>query len=249
MVTEDGNYEIQPSHEQTFRIPIPGLDQLNPRDITVPRMQLVQPTSQITGALQHLGEWYNTATGEFHPFLEAVFCGVKLSRVVFPEVYTPDNSVECSSPDSIRPYAEHVGKMVRGVVIRDDCKTCPLAQFGEDEQTGKPIRPACDQVYVYAAVLASDWGPFSMALRGSAAPEGKRLNYLLQTFGYGLIVKVESVQKEGGRGTYFIPKFSPAGNTPADLQAHVTAILGGTYQSSEAGYTTDGPEASDDIPF
>jgi len=241
--------EITGPSGQPFRLPVPGLDSLTNRDVTVPRMQLVQPTSQIDNALKHAGEWYNTATGEFMELITAVFCGVKISRVVFPEVYTPDNNVECSSPDAIRPYPEHLGTTVRGVIIQDDCKACPLAQFGEDPETGKAIRPVCDQVYVYAGVDSETWSPFSMALRGSAAPEAKRLNYLLQTFGYGIKVEVGTVQKTGGRGTYFIPKFTPAGRTPEDLQAHVTGILGGTYTPPETGYGRDESEAKDDIPF
>src|SRR5215468_9511966 len=77
-----------------------GMEVLGPEDLIIPRLSLVQPTSQIDGV--EAGKFYMNLTGEEFDQVEAVFLKVTKGRVYFA-----DDAVErkpvCGSSDRIKP--------------------------------------------------------------------------------------------------------------------------------------------------
>lgn len=228
---------------------VSGIENMEAADMLIPRLQIVQPTSTMEGALENLGSYYNTALAEFYDGVQAVVVGWKQNRVVFPDVYQQDNEVECSSPDAIKPYDEHVGKFVRGIEIFPDtmCAQCPLGKFGEDAN-GKPIRPACDLVYVYACIDANTGMPFSMSLRGSASSEAKKLNFMIRSFGFSTVIQFGTKQMKGARGVYFVPQFQLVGPAPDVILELARKNARSLSQQSGSEYAPSNGEAQGDVP-
>ena len=199
---------------------------LDANDVVLPRLQLVQPTSSsITDGDKHIGEWFNSTTGEFFKSLNVVIVGARATRVMFPAVYQPDNAILCSSPDAIRPSPDFVGMLVGGTNIPERCSECPFSMWTENEQTGKGVPPACSVGYLYAGLTANEKPmPFSMNLRGSAMTEAKRLNFMLMTSGVGIVIEVSSQKKAGQRGNYYIPQFKAVDKTSPELIAKATGL-------------------------
>src|SRR5437773_6593411 len=77
-----------------------GLEALGPEDLIIPRLSLVQPTSQIDGV--EAGKFYMNLTGEEFDQVEAVFLKVTKGRVYFAEETTERKPV-CGSSDRIKP--------------------------------------------------------------------------------------------------------------------------------------------------
>lgn len=217
-----------------------GMNNLQEQDLVIPRIMLVQPTSTMEGAFQHIGQWYNNVTNEFIDVIEACFVGVKFNRVVFPVTYDPNNTVECSSPDAIAPYPEHVGSVVRGVTIQDTCDDCPLSKWDRDED-GKPVKPPCDLVYVYGCFDAQTGMPFSLSLRGSATFEAKKVNYLMKQFGLSTTILMQSKQNQGQRGTYFTPQFSKANPTPDYLMDIIRSNIAQVVAGAQGDFVPTDP--------
>jgi hypothetical protein len=199
-------------------VPYNPFSNLSTEDIVLPRLQLVQPTSSsIPDGEKHIGEWYNSVSGEFYKSLQAVVLGARAMRVMFPKQYDPNNAILCSSADAVHPNEEFVGMLINGVNIPADCKDCPFSQWTEDED-GKRVRPACDSGYLYAALSVGEKNlPFSLNLRGSGMAEAKRLNFTLMSYGVTVIIEISSMKKTGNRGLYYIPQFKVVSRTPADL--------------------------------
>jgi hypothetical protein len=77
-----------------------GMEILGPEDLIIPRLTLVQPTSQIDGVQP--GKFYINLTGEEFDQVEAVFLKVTKGRVYFAEEATERKPV-CGSSDRIKP--------------------------------------------------------------------------------------------------------------------------------------------------
>ena len=86
--------------------------------------------------------------------------------------------------------------LVDGVNIPEQCADCPFSQWNYDEND-KPIRPACDQAYLYAGIDVEDGMPFSVSLRGSGMSEAKRLNFLLKKYGITAVISMSTLKKTG----------------------------------------------------
>src|SRR4051812_5450024 len=77
-----------------------GMESLGPEDLIIPRLTLVQPTSQIEGA--EAGKFYMNLTGEQFDEVQVVFLKVIKGRVYFVEDANERKPL-CGSPDRIKP--------------------------------------------------------------------------------------------------------------------------------------------------
>ena len=231
-------------------VPFNAFANLSTADVTLPRLQLVQPTSSsIPEGNLHVGEWWNSVTGQFFKSFQAVIIGARAIRVKFPKVYAPDNAIDCSSPDAIRPAEEFVGKLIGGTNIPELCKDCPFSQWTEDaDEDGKPkrVRPACDAGYLYAGIMADEKSmPFSLNLRGSGMAEAKRLNFTLMTYGVRVIVEIGSQQKSGQRGNYSTPSIKVVSMTPPELIAKAVPLSKAYAKAADDFRTTEPLDGGD----
>ena len=202
-----------------------GMDDFDAKDMTLPRLQLVQAQSKVPSALKHVGEWYDTAAGVFHEGLMGVFFNAGRQRVMFPEKYAgPDSKALCGSNDGKTPRAEFVGKLVSGQTIPDICKDCFFSMWGQDEM-GKSIKPPCREVYAYA-FLSVEGAPYMLSVHGAGIAEAKKLNYLMRTIGLRKMFSVASREENGANGTYFVPTFTPIDSTPEDLLSLAISLKG-----------------------
>lgn len=211
-------------HYTPADLSVGGMEDFDTRDMTLPRLQLVQAQSRIPSALKHIGEWYDNAAGTFHEGLMGVFFNAGRQRVMFGAQYSAEAKALCASNDGKAPRLEFVGKVVDGVMIPDTCKDCHFAQWGQDA-SGKAIKPACRELYTYA-FLSVDGSPFMLSVHGAGITEAKKLNYLMRTIGLRKLFSIGSREENGANGTYFVPTFTPVDATPADLLGLAVSLKG-----------------------
>src|SRR5713101_2856288 len=77
-----------------------GLEVLGPEDLIIPRLVLVQATSQIEGVMA--GKFYLNLTGDQFDEVQAVFLKVLKGRVYFAEDANERKPL-CGSPDRSKP--------------------------------------------------------------------------------------------------------------------------------------------------
>jgi len=147
LVPRNGNGQIlaeQPStalpveyDPETFVVP--GMENVQPGELRIPRLQLVQGTSRIDGKDGHQGEWYNSVTGEFLSNPQLLIIGTAKGRVMFPREFNAENEPLCGSDNGQSPRPEYVGAIIKTVstdaagdpevrtgVIPNQCAACPF---------------------------------------------------------------------------------------------------------------------------
>ncbi len=202
-----------------------GIDDFDARDMTLPRLQLVQAQSKIPGALKHLGEWFDLATNTFNAELNGVFFNVGRQRVMFKQPYNSADKALCASNDGKLPRPEFIGHDVGGEwPIPDNCHDCPFAMWGTDAN-GRSTKPACSELYVYA-FLNFDGSPYMVTIRGSGIKEARKLNYVLRSSGMRKLFKIASREENGQQGTYFVPVFVPVADAPQELIDMAVSLKG-----------------------
>lgn len=77
-----------------------GLESLGPEDLIIPRLTLVQPTSQIDGV--EAGKFFMNISSEQFDEVQVVFLKVTKGRVYFAEDANERKPL-CGSPDRIKP--------------------------------------------------------------------------------------------------------------------------------------------------
>src|SRR3990167_10342131 len=159
---------IVPHNEHTEIIGLPeydaetfvvlGMENVQPGELRIPRLQLVQAQSRMDGKEGHEGEWFNSVTGEFISNPELLIIGTAKGRVMFPHEYNAENEPLCGSDDGLAPRTEYIGAVVKIVgrdaagdpevksgVIPNLCAGCPFGVWGDN---GAP--PACSEVATFA---------------------------------------------------------------------------------------------------
>jgi hypothetical protein len=80
--------------------PLEGAEGFSQSDLRLPVWKIVQATSKMEGALKHIGEFWNSATGEYKPSFDAVVLSWKHVRSLFSGD-TSDSGPECQSRDCL----------------------------------------------------------------------------------------------------------------------------------------------------
>jgi len=136
-----------------------GMEVLGPEDLIIPRLTLVQPTSQIDGVQP--GKFYMNLTGEEFDQVEAVFLKVTKGRVYFA-----DDAVErkpaCGSSDRIKPSPRFESPAA------PTCKECLFSRWNGKEP------PFCNESYSLLGVIIESGFPFWWSVKSTAIAPTKR---------------------------------------------------------------------------
>src|SRR5438034_661903 len=136
-----------------------GLEALGPEDLIIPRLVLVQPTSQIDGV--EAGKFYMNLTGEEFTEVQAVFLRVTKGRVNFGED-TNERKPLCGSPDRIKPSPRF------NPPLAPTCGECAYSRWNGNEP------PDCNETYNLLGVTVDTGLPFWWSVKSTAIAPSKR---------------------------------------------------------------------------
>ncbi len=136
-----------------------GLEQLGPSDLIIPRLTLVQPTSQIDGV--EAGKFYMNLTGEEFSELDVVFLKVMKGRIYFAEDGA-DRKAVCGSSDRVKPSPRFQPPMAPA------CAECSSARWNGKEP------PDCSETYNLLGVTVETGLPFWWSVKSTAIAPTKR---------------------------------------------------------------------------
>lgn len=229
---------------------IPGAETMGRDDMMIPRLVLTQAQSaDLPDNDKHLGEWYNTLTGEYAKEAEGAMLGMSKGRVMFPEKFSRDSVTLCASDDALRPREEYRGKDINGVIIPATCAECPFSKFSDD---GTP--PACAKGYQFAFIDA-DSVPYVVRLQRTGTAAAKQLVMIGKTIKRRRVIRLTSKQVKSDNGAYYEPVIGLAAETPNEmlLSAAYMSEIGNlaarqlaTADEVKADRMLDVPELSDD---
>jgi hypothetical protein len=205
---------------------VPGMENVQPSELRIPLLKLVQAQSQPDGATEHLGEWHNSVTGEFSSAPEVLIIGVARGRVMFPAQYSAENKPLCGSDDGANPRQEYIGQTIKAisedengepivvsVTIPRTCVGCPFAVWGQD---GKP--PRCNEVATFAGMLQEGL-PVLMQIKSTGMKNVPNLKTLIAANGIRKAIRLGSVQEKNETGIYYVPVFLVGGKPNKEWQA------------------------------
>jgi len=195
---------------------VPGMEHVQPGELRIPRLQLVQAQSRIDNKEGHEGEWFNSVTGEFVPNPELLIIGTAKGRVMFPREYNAENEPLCGSDDGLVPRPEYIGAVVK-IVGKDAagdpevksgripnlCAGCPFGVWAKDAPP-----PACNEVATFAAVGEDGMGAL-FQLRSTGMKNVPSLKTLIAANGVRRAIRLGSVRETNDSGTYAIATFTP----------------------------------------
>jgi len=243
---------------------VPGFEDFDRQDLVVPRLYLVQATSQLPGD-PPVGTFWNNLTGEARPEVKAVVLRYKKTRVMFdPEDLT--GGPVCASDDNEKPRAPLQFKELRtfhpaladmvldGVFdVIDNCRTCP---FGDAYwAVGGP--PPCNLTYVFLCLdLEREEAPFLLSVRKTGIREAKKLisaMYFRRQPFFSVPVTIRSKKMQDQRGKWFVPYFElgePFSEEKlAYYQAFYEDLVGVEITAAEDVEPLSEEVAEEEIPF
>lgn len=209
---------------------VEGVDALGREDMSIPRLELVQAQSDVPNADEHLGQWYNTLTGEYKKQVKAVLLSLGMGRAAFPRDFSRDSQPLCASDNAILPRGEYIGTVVtdtkQGVrdEIRGECATCIFSKFGANGES-----PLCAKAYVYAMLDIETGLPFVVRMQRTATHAAKQINTIAKMQGRKKLIVLASKKVQSDTGNYFEPVFMSGEATPPEMLAlcyQLTSELG-----------------------
>jgi hypothetical protein len=136
-----------------------GLERLGPEDFIIPRLMLVQPTSQLDGV--EVGTSYLNLTGEQFAEIEVVFLRVSKGRVHFADAN--ERNPSCGSADGIMPLPRFEPPMA------PTCAECACSRCNGKEP------PPCNETYNLLGVMLETGLPFWWSVKSTAIAPTRRL--------------------------------------------------------------------------
>jgi hypothetical protein len=136
-----------------------GLEVLGPEDLIIPRLVLVQPTSQIDGV--EAGKFYLNLTGDQFDEVQAVFLKVLKGRVYFAEDANERRPL-CGSPDRIKPSPRYEHP------VAPTCGECAYSLWRGKEP------PVCHETYHLLGMMVESGLPFWWSVKSTAIAPTKR---------------------------------------------------------------------------
>jgi len=189
-----------------------------------PALIVIQHKSRLPEAEKHIGEIYNTVTGEYHKEVKVAFV-VAPSADDVPrsmrakaysrngnEVYDPDAPIVCGSPNGVVPYVNYIGVKMKdevgeefsGEVIPDQCDGCIFNSAW-----------LCKPVYRYYVLQIHTDGrvtPAVMRLKGRQMEAAKKLNTTLamaeQSGKYWMYIM--TTERAQSQNIVYVPVFTPS---------------------------------------
>lgn len=174
---------------------IDGLENLDPSDIKIPKIKIVQLTSQeVADGKARPGQFYNSLTQEATDTVECVLLQLGKTRVAWEGVFKRGEEPKCRSFDGIRSASGQL------------CSKCKLKEWGANNE-----KPECNQGYTWLAALDNgEYTPFRIIASGtSVSPTKDFLNVLAQKrypiYVFRIVLSTEKKQNE--QGTYYVIKY------------------------------------------
>ena len=205
---------------------VPGMENVQPGELRIPLLKLVQGTSRMAEAAEHGGEWHNSVTGEFSPSPEVLIIGVAKGRVMFPPTFNADNKPLCGSDDGKAPRADYVGTSLKTVgydadggpvvstqIIPKLCADCPFSAWGDD---GTP--PKCNEVATFAGMVQEGM-PVLIQVRSTGMKNVPNLKTLIAANGIRKAIRLGAVQEKNETGVYYVPVFLVGAKPHKEWQA------------------------------
>jgi len=205
-------------------------------DLIIPRIRIIQPTSQIEDSV--VGEFHNNVTGHCSDVINVVILRIRKGRVYWDPSATVSDDPLCASDDGLSPRGTIENPFDEG----QGCLACRMAQWIDSQ------KPPCALVYNYLCVDPETLEPFVLSLKSTSAKTAKRLNYLVRQRGFRNAYQLHLVECKGEKGRWFEARVSDAG--PVKTTARFVALA---RQLADAEITTDtegnGNAESRDTPF
>jgi len=194
-----------------------ALFDFNMKQVVIPSLVIVQPTSRMEGRAKHEGEIYNTVTREFWKQVELAFVGWNTPRAVLPYPFNVQARQLCASPDSVRPYEKYIGQEITAsnqydeltAEVPENCEDCPIAAGG-----------FCTVMYRYFGLQMENMHPFSMRFKRTGLSGARTLNFWLNDNQQKRVYStfyMTTEKTEGDSGTYYTPKFEVGNDASALL--------------------------------
>lgn len=209
--------------DDEWRMEDTALFDFNMKQVVIPSLVIVQPSSRMDGKAKHIGEIYNTVTREFFKRTELAIVGWNTPRAVLPYPFNVQARQLCASPDSVRPYEKYIGQEISAANqydeltanVPENCEDCPFAAGG-----------FCTIMYRYFGIQMENMHPFSMRFKRTGLEGARTLNFWLndnqQKRQYTTFF-MSTEEKETDSGAYFTPKFE-IGNDARALLGDAVAL-------------------------
>jgi hypothetical protein len=185
--------------------PIVGLEVLDPSDMKMPKIKLVQSTSlEAAKGLAKPGQFYNAVTKKAYDELHCILLTLGKSRVKWPEKFKRGDDPLCRSTDG-----QNRGNS--GCGTHALCSKCSYSSW--DNLPDGQNKPSCNMSYVWLAV-DPEGNPFRITMSGmSVSPTKNFLNVIAPKrrppFVYKM--KISSKQQENEQGVFFTAEYTIEG--------------------------------------
>lgn len=223
---------------------IPGFEEFDRSDVTLPRRKIVQGTTRGVDATL-AGQFYDTVGETSKKVLRAVPLRYSHTRAMFTEGDFTDKSLICASRDGRVPRSDIA------TPASQVCDGCPYAQWGADG-----AKPACSAGYTFLMLDAEeDDAPFMITFAGTAIKAARKMISavaLKKRPLYSFLLAMTTEKQEDARGKWYAPKFQ-IGDNPGDIGRYVELYAG--YKAvvldadEEAVTEAVNAEAGEDAPF
>lgn len=203
------------STQESSLIPkgLDGIDEsIDKSDISIPRIQIIQPTSQSGGTT---GKMANIATGEEFDFMDVVFLAVRKSRIRWEP--SEDGKLDLSLDPLCRSKDSKFGEGSPG----GECQNCELQTWMNGQ------RPECQLKYNFLGVDMETRMPFLMTVGGTSFKEGKKVltkAVLNKIPLYSFKVHIEPQLVQSANGKYYKYIFSVKENVDKEYLEEFTAM-------------------------
>ena len=182
--------------------PITGLEALDPTDMKMPKIKLVQSTSvEAAKGLAKPGQFFNAVTKKASDELHCILLSLGKSRVKWPEKFKRGDDPLCRSSD-----AKNRGE--GGCGTSPLCAKCEYSSWDNLENDQK--KPTCNMSYVWLAV-DDEGNPFRITMAGmSVSPTKDFLNMIAPKRKPPFVYKVKltSKQMENENGIFFVTEYA-----------------------------------------
>ena len=187
-------------------LPVEGLEGTNQSDVTIPRLQIVQPTSPacVDDGVQ-AGQFRNILTEEVAEQLTIVPFIIKPGRACFEE---GERDLICKSDDGLVPSSQietPINEICAEIVGNRRKPVCPKAIW--DDRTP----PDCSEGYTLLAIDLNDGFPFLINLRGTSYKPTKKLNTVFALkrkplYTHSCFMSLKKTKNK--MGTFYVVNFS-----------------------------------------
>lgn len=228
-----------------------GID-LGEEDFIMPRLILLQPTSDEDGA----GKFYLGLTGEKFDSLDVVFFSNSRGRVMFDPDMSKGISI-CGSDNRVTPSARYESPK------SDKCVDCKFSKrdYYEEIVVGKDkVREFCSETQILKGMIIDTLTPFIFSARRTALLpinmflsgvlfDAKKFNKPLCCFP----VKLSSDIPKKAKTKYYVPVIERLGMIEREeflamMKKYESYDINKTFEQEEEKINKDVPD-SDDIPF